>query len=143
MGTVRLFKAQDFPDFPPTKADEAQAADSLLGNRGSQIVGANIQKSHATPEARPRPVLVMRVFAKLAEARRRAVAEAESTRREFRWLAEHQREYADRWVALDGDTLLAVGNSARDVYSRIPERRGRVPLVTKVERADDVYFAGW
>lgn len=67
---------------------------------------------------------------------------SERERSEFRWLALNRRQYAGRWVALDGDALLAVGESAREVYANIAGYAG-TPLVTRVEPEDEVYFAGW
>ncbi|HXJ91880.1 MAG TPA: DUF5678 domain-containing protein [Terriglobia bacterium] len=66
----------------------------------------------------------------------------ERERSEFRWLAHNGQQYAGRWVALDGDALLAVGDSAREVYAAIAGYAG-TPLVTRVEPEDEVYFAGW
>jgi len=67
---------------------------------------------------------------------------AERERTEFRWLALNRERYAGRWVALYGDQLLAVGDSAQEVYAAITNRR-QTPLVTRVEPEDEVYFAGW
>jgi hypothetical protein len=75
-------------------------------------------------------------------ARADAVNEAARERSEFRWLALNRQRYAGRWVALDGNALLAVGDSAREVYAAITSREG-TPLVTRVEPEDGVYFAGW
>jgi hypothetical protein len=71
-----------------------------------------------------------------------AINGAERERTEFRWLALNREGYAGRWVALDGDQLLAVGDSAREVYAAIANQR-RTPLVTRVEPEDEIYFAGW
>jgi prevent-host-death family protein len=61
---------------------------------------------------------------------------------EFRWLALNRERCAGRWVALDGDSLLAIGDSAREVYAAIANHP-RTPLVTRVDPEDEVYFAGW
>src|SRR6185503_16307703 len=37
--------------------------------------------------------------------------------KELRWLAEHQREYAGEWVALDGDRLITHGKNAKEVFA--------------------------
>jgi len=63
-------------------------------------------------------------------------------RAEFRWLALNRQQYAGRWVALDGNTLLAVGDTARDVYAAIASHEG-TPLVTRIEAEGEAYFAGW
>jgi hypothetical protein len=71
-----------------------------------------------------------------------AVNGGERERTEFTWLALNRQRYSGRWVALDGDRLLAAGNSAREVYAAIANQR-RTPLVTRIEPEDEVYFAGW
>jgi len=37
--------------------------------------------------------------------------------REMHWLAEHRREYANQWVALDGDRLIAAGPNHDEVWA--------------------------
>jgi hypothetical protein len=71
-----------------------------------------------------------------------ATQEVERQMSELSWLETHREQFAGRWVALDGNTLLAVGNSAREVYAAITENKG-TPLVTYVERENEPYFAGW
>jgi len=73
---------------------------------------------------------------------RDSVSGAERERTEFMWLALNRQRYAGRWVALDGDRLLAVGDSAQEVYAAIANHR-QTPLVTRVETEDELYFAGW
>jgi len=67
---------------------------------------------------------------------------AEREQAEFAWLCLNRQEYAGRWVALDGGALLAVGNSAREVFAATANHRG-TPLVTRVEPEGEPYFAGW
>jgi hypothetical protein len=81
-------------------------------------------------------------FSPAPAARGDAVNVAERERLEFRWLALNRQQYAGRWVALDGNRLLAVGDSAREVYAAIASDEV-TPLVTRVEPEDEVYFAGW
>ncbi len=90
---------------------------------------SSYQKWHGIPA--PAPI-----------ARTSIVIDAEREGSEFRWLAVNQRQYAGRWVALDGNTLLAIGNSAREVYAAIAGHK-RTPLVTYVEKENEPYFAGW
>src|SRR5262245_52530658 len=39
--------------------------------------------------------------------------------REMRWLAEHRREYANQWVALDGDRLIAASPDHETVFAAV------------------------
>ncbi len=67
---------------------------------------------------------------------------ADSELAELRWLALNGQCYAGHWVALEGDTLLAVGDSAQEVYAIIGSHEG-TPLVTRVEPEEQLPFAGW
>jgi hypothetical protein len=71
-----------------------------------------------------------------------AAQEVERQMSELSWLEAHREQFAGRWVALDGNALLAVGDSAREVYAAIAGNEG-IPLVTYVERENEPYFAGW
>ncbi|MGH9934839.1 MAG: DUF5678 domain-containing protein [Blastocatellia bacterium] len=57
---------------------------------------------------------------------------------ERRWLEKNSQEYAGRWVALDGDHLLAAGSSAREVYAALKAAGVSGSLVTRVEHPDDL-----
>jgi hypothetical protein len=61
---------------------------------------------------------------------------------EMRWLREHGGEYAGRWVALDGDRLVAHGAEGREVYRDARARGVENPFVTFVE-SDVPFVAGW
>jgi hypothetical protein len=60
----------------------------------------------------------------------------------IRWLAEHAREYAGQWVALDGDRLIAHGQDARTVYAAAKADGAYMPLVTQVEDPDAPPYVG-
>jgi len=63
---------------------------------------------------------------------------------ELRWIAEHQEEYAGKWVALDGDVLLASGSSAREVYEVVDRLTGAtIPLVVQIQPKNSLPFGGW
>jgi uncharacterized protein DUF5678 len=62
--------------------------------------------------------------------------------REMRWLAEHRREYTGKWVAVKEDKLVAVGESATEVYAAADAAGAVLPLVTFVEDPDAPPFAG-
>lgn len=117
-----------------------QNADSLLDNAKSQIAGG-LEQSRLTvvPRGGFRHVRELLVA---IERRQRLALSAERTKLEMQWLREHQVEYAGRWVALIGDTLLAAANSAREAYAAIGNPR-EVPVIVRVEPPNEVPFAGW
>ncbi len=57
---------------------------------------------------------------------------------ERKWVEENGQEYAGRWVALDGDHLLATGSSAREVYAALKAAGISGSLVMRVEHPDDL-----
>lgn len=60
---------------------------------------------------------------------------------EVKWLAENGQSYSGRWVALDGDCLLAVGTTSREVFSKVANR-AQPPLVVRIDEKE-LPFAGW
>jgi hypothetical protein len=63
--------------------------------------------------------------------------------REMQWLADHAREYAGQWVALDGDRLIAHGPDARAVYAAANADGAYLPLVHFVEDPDKPITMLW
>ncbi|MGH9854331.1 MAG: DUF5678 domain-containing protein [Blastocatellia bacterium] len=61
----------------------------------------------------------------------------------MRWLAEHAREYAGQWVALDGERLIAHGPDARAIYAAANADGAYLPLVTQVEDPDAPSYIGF
>jgi hypothetical protein len=59
--------------------------------------------------------------------------------RELKWVAEHARQYAGQWVALDGDRLIAHGPVASDVFDAADADGAHLPLITFVEDPEKVY----
>ena len=63
--------------------------------------------------------------------------------KEMQWLAEHRKEYAGQWVALDGSRLIAASTNAKEVYKAARESGIELPLVAFVEGPDALPFGGW
>lgn len=61
--------------------------------------------------------------------------------RERNWIAENRHKYRGRWIALEGDCLLAEGFSSKEVFSKVANR-AQPPLVIKIED-EDLPFGGW
>ncbi len=53
--------------------------------------------------------------------------------RELKWIKEHRKEYADQWVALDGDRLLGHGTSSREVIAAARQSGVESPLIVHLE----------
>lgn len=63
--------------------------------------------------------------------------------REYKWLKEHAREYAEQWVALEGDQLVAQGTNGAEVFRAAKEKGVDRPLLVHVEDPDGPPFAGF
>lgn len=62
---------------------------------------------------------------------------------EMNWLAEHAHEFANKWVALNGDTLIACGETSKEVYAAADAAAIERPFVVQVEDPNGLPFAGW
>jgi len=54
-----------------------------------------------------------------------------------RWVKEHGAEYAGRWVALDGDRLIAFGQTEGEVAIAARNDGAYLPLVIYLPRPDE------
>lgn len=57
------------------------------------------------------------------------------------WLTGHRHEFSGKWIALDGETLLAAGTSAKEVFASV-KNHTPTPLVMQIVE-DHLPFAGW
>jgi len=62
-------------------------------------------------------------------------------RQEMTWLAANKHRYAGRWVALDGDRLLAEGVTSKEVFAKV-SAGPNPPLVIRIEE-EELPFGGW
>ena len=76
----------------------------------------------------------------LEKLQRRARREIQF-RQEMQWLAENRHGFSGQWIALQGERLLAVGATAREVFSQVADQ-AQPPLVVRVDD-DQLPFAGW
>ena len=63
--------------------------------------------------------------------------------RERRWLAAHRHSYPGLWLALDGDALIASGNSLMEVLREAKQKGSTNPLVAWSEEIEEAPFGGW
>jgi hypothetical protein len=59
-----------------------------------------------------------------------------------RWLAAHKSEYAGKWVALDGDRLIAAGETEKDVADAAKADGAYLPLIVYIPSPDEPVFVG-
>ena len=62
---------------------------------------------------------------------------------EYQWLNEHAREYAGKWVALEGSQLIASGDKGADVMAQARAGGVERPFLLHVEDPDGLPFAGF
>jgi hypothetical protein len=61
--------------------------------------------------------------------------------REKNWLAANRHEFRGRWIALDGDKLLATGTSSKEVFAAVGKHKP-TPLVMQIAEQESS-FPGW
>jgi len=59
-----------------------------------------------------------------------------------RWLAAHRSEYPGKWVALDGDRLIAAGDTEREVADAAKADGAYLPLIVYIPGPDEPAFVG-
>ena len=62
---------------------------------------------------------------------------------EHSWLSQHRSAFLGQWVALEGETLLASGPTALEVYEAARAAGVSAPYVLLVEAEEAIPFAGW
>ena len=102
--------------------------------------GLGVQRAHSSTtiaEHLSQAPLALASLARLGErGRRRRQLELERI-----WLAANRHRYSGRWIALDGDRLLAVGVSSREVFCEVANHTP-APLVIHITEPE-LPFAGW
>ena len=63
--------------------------------------------------------------------------------RELKWIAENRTRYPGKWVALEGDTVIAVDDDAKVVFAATKAVGIVRPFVVHLEPADSLPFGGW
>lgn len=59
--------------------------------------------------------------------------------REMQWIADHSRQYARQWVALDGDRLIAASPNHDEVAAAVDADGAVLPLFHYVDDSDKIY----
>jgi len=66
--------------------------------------------------------------------------------RELQWLKDHQDELErlqGRWIAIEGDKLIAEGDAFGAVYEATKEKGVEIPFIFLVPPKEDVVFVGF
>lgn|ERR1039457_1214682 len=71
------------------------------------------------------------------------VAPAQSRAIESTWVERHRDKYLGQWVALEGDTLIAQGTNAREVYLAARQAGIAGPYIVHITPKVDAYIGGW
>jgi hypothetical protein len=71
------------------------------------------------------------------------VSDFNSRTREFEWLRVHAPEHAGKYVALEGDRLVAEGDSVTSVMEQARAKGVGLPLVHYISEEPPLPFAGW
>ena len=69
---------------------------------------------------------------------------ARDRKREVKWIADNRSAYADQWVAVEGDRLVAADMDARKVFIAAKAAGIEIPFVVHILAEDSVPFVpGW
>ena len=126
---------------------------SLFGSRLAQAARKPVKRLR-TRKARRAPSLGARgaIVPMLQMFRRRrtfggavsvTVESVASGVREQEWLRSHWREYAGKWVALNGGNLVAAAAGAREVLEKARAAGIRSPFLVHVTEPSELPFGGW
>jgi hypothetical protein len=64
--------------------------------------------------------------------------------KETKWINENRAEYADQWVAVEGDRLIAAGIDPMRVFAAAKEQGIQTPFIVHVLPEDPLPFVpGW
>jgi hypothetical protein len=67
---------------------------------------------------------------------------ANRSAKSLRWLDENREKYSGQWVALDGDRLIAIGPTAKEVYSKAKAEGVEIPFIELVTDPEPVPSTG-
>ena len=59
------------------------------------------------------------------------------------WIEAHRDEYLDKWVAVEGDALVAHGTNPRQVYLAARDAGIEVPYIVHVQKREEPFTGGW
>ena len=60
----------------------------------------------------------------------------EKFQKALHWIDEHRAEYLGKWVCLDGETLIAHGEDAKQVYAEAKSKGIKIPFIEQVRERE-------
>lgn len=64
-------------------------------------------------------------------------------KQESEWVQRNKDAYADLWVAVEGDLLIASGADGRRVYDEARAAGIDIPFLVHIPPKDELPFGGW
>ena len=61
----------------------------------------------------------------------------------MKWVHEHQREYKNHYVALEGDRLIAASPDFKVVSEAMDKDNAKIPFFTYIEDPDNITHIIW
>ena len=103
---------------------------------------AIIEKVRRLPPAKQEEVL--RFADGLQRQSTPAQVAARDRHREMKWIADNRSAYAGKWVAVEGDRLVAAATDAREVFIAAKAEGIAIPFVVHILPEDPLPFVpGW
>lgn len=153
----RQFTLRASTSFPSTELHSARRAEALLASRAealasndanppasrtpyasviwSLVEGQQLRKARALLKMLPNESEYFRLRRLLSPPTAALSGRKDFERSaEYRWIAEHAQEHVGRWIAISGDSLLAVCDTLRELRRAVKDLApGRAPLFYFVE----------
>jgi hypothetical protein len=103
---------------------------------------AIIDKVRRLPRAKQQEVL--RFADGLWDSARARIVPSRDRTMEMRWIELNRAGYANQWVAVEGDSLVAAGNDPIKVFAAAKEKGIQIPFVVHMLPEDPLRFVpGW
>lgn len=71
------------------------------------------------------------------------IADDEIRQRRLEWIKAHREEYAGKYVALQGDTLVGVGSSIKEAHEQAKAKGFQNPFLVRLDSEKEILSAGW
>jgi hypothetical protein len=120
----------------------ARAESVIIKRRSMSLEEAILDRVRRLPPAKQEEVL--RFAEGLQRAQRTRMVPCSDRTKEMKWLAANRSAYADQWVAVEGDRLIAADRDPLKVFAAAKAEGILVPFVVHVLPEDALPFVpGW